>query len=296
MKGVAFKQGQVCILELDGTMVYVEDLQSTHAAVVALPDQPPGDGKRKSVFTAGRVGAKKISPMAAIEAEVDRGALSERNKTFLDTYQELRRTKPEGVNYVDRTPEEQAAYDAQMNPPPKVKKVKGEKGPRRLQRCVKCGEQPGHPKHPGDHEFEAPVTQEPVVLCLACDKPESDHDNNALNHRFVGGKAPRQPRAPKEPRVKEEKAPRESKRPLPGLMVKHRWVEDAVRLEVLRGANPKYAVGNTGNTVIELIRATKDEGCTPLEVVGKPRCPGTPERAQVAFRQLLAAGLLEVVK
>lgn len=321
MKGISIHQGQVIVLSVDGTLVYVESVEPTYAAVVALPDQPTERADER-VFTPGRVGSKKISPFSTADKEVAIIDLTQRNKDFIGAFEKLR--TEHGPNYVDRTPEELVAHEAAMNPPDKgaaraaakairasekaAKKSTG--GPRYLQRCIKCNEQPGHPNHtnnPHDHEFEAPP--EPVILCLACDK-DKDHithiGGDALfTHRFMGGTKParvpkpaREPKAPgepKAPRVKAERTPRAGKPSLPGATTHYRWVADEMRLSILRSANGKYNEGNSGNALIEQIKAVAEVGLTPLEAVGQPKCPSTLERAQLAFQQLLGAGLLEVV-
>jgi len=286
--------GQVGVLDLDGTLIYIDEVQAVFAGVVALPEQPAATNGRKSVFTAGRVGIKKISPAATLESVVDIATLSERNKNFIDTFKDL--SVKHGPNYVDRTPEEQAAFDAVMNPPPKQKREKKEKqpaGPRVLnQKCTQCGEQRGHPKHPGDHEFQAPAA--PEVLCAACGQNEKAHDQNALNHNYIALTALKVARMPKESRPPKE--PKRAGKNMPEGNVKYRWVQDDIRLQILRGANGKYNEGNSGNAIITLIRNAGSTGLAPYECVGQPKCPSTLERAQLAFGQLLGAGLLEEVK
>lgn len=148
MRFVSLEPGQVAVLSIDGTLVYVEDVTATSASVVALPDQPP---RPNGVFTPGRVGAKRISPYSRAERIVPVTELSQRNRDFIGNYETLR-TK-HGNNYVDRTPEELAAMT--------VTKKSGRK-PRYKQRCATCGQQPGHPDHgttDGKHEFVAPAAE-----------------------------------------------------------------------------------------------------------------------------------------
>jgi hypothetical protein len=168
---VTLDPGTIVVLALDGTLVYVEDVQPAFAAVVALPDQPPGDASKR-VFTPGRVGAKKISPYSAAKHVVKVTELSERNKDFLGNYETWR--GKHGVNYIHRTPEELAAMSVtKAEPAPKGKRAQRRAAERAAeaagtplptkrykQRCTQCGEQPGHPNHPDDHEFVAP---DPVV-------------------------------------------------------------------------------------------------------------------------------------
>jgi hypothetical protein len=145
MKGISLEQGSIVILSLDGTLVYVEDVQPIFAAVVALPEQFPERASER-VFTPGRVGVKKISPFSQADRTLSLAELSERNRAFISTYRALRETH--GNNHIQRTPEEEAAMTVTKVTPPS----------RRKQRCAKCHEQPGHFNHPGDHEFiDAPA-------------------------------------------------------------------------------------------------------------------------------------------
>lgn len=306
MKGISLVPGQVVVLALDGTLVYVEHVETTFVAVVALPEQPPNPDMSPA-FTPGAVRAKKISPFATAKTVVEVKDLSERNKNFIATYEQLR---AQDIRHVDRTPDEQAAHDLAMNPPDKAtvraqakadkaaaKVAKPKSGPRYLQRCATCNEQQGHPNHPGDHAFVAPPL--PAVLCAACDKDADDAAHQpGGSHRFVGGKAPKPAREPRAPKPEKApgvaSAPRAPKASLPSGT--YRWVDNAERLNVLRACNGKYNEGNSGNAVIELIKAGGDAGLAPVAVVGLPKCPGTLERAQLAFQQLLGAGLLEEVK
>jgi hypothetical protein len=161
VKGISLQRGTIVVLSLDGSIVYVEDVQPTYAAVVALPEQPATRDDKQGVFTPGKVGAKKISPFSQPDREVAVPDLSPRNREFIGTYEQLR--KDHGPHFVQRTPEE----DAKM-----VRKETGERaprgqgkraqkraaGPKYLQRCATCSEQPAHPNHDkGGHTFVPPT-------------------------------------------------------------------------------------------------------------------------------------------
>lgn len=170
VRGIKLERGTFVVLALDGTLVYVEDVQPTGARVVALPEQL-ADRKETAVFTPGRVGAKVISPYSAVDREVNVAALSERNKEFAGTFEKLR--AQHGPNYVQRTPEEEAAMSVTKAEAPKVhrggrgaKKTPEERKLRRQQRkaaklpCVKCGKLPVHADHNmGQCDYEAPPTR-----------------------------------------------------------------------------------------------------------------------------------------
>ena len=167
-RGITLVPGTIVVLSLDGTLAYVEDVQPTFAAVVALPEQLPTQEKTQ-VFTPGRVGAKKISPFSSADRVVAVADLTQRNRDFIGNYEQLR--KAHGPNFVSRTPEEQAAEEAKMavtkvNPTraPRASVTPEDKQARRAARraakipCVKCGFLPVHGgHHNGTYAYEAPV-------------------------------------------------------------------------------------------------------------------------------------------
>ena len=305
-KGVSLVQGQVVVLALDGTMVYVEQVEPFFIGVVALPEQPASRADER-VFTPGRVGTKKISPMASASEIIDVKDLSERNKKFIGEYETLR--QKHGNNYIGDD-ELRAAAEAAANAPDKAtlkaqakaeraaaKIAKKTSGPKFLQRCEECGEQPGHPNHPGQHAFKAPPA--PVVLCAACDKDEAAHANDALGHRFIAETKVKQPRTPKEPKAPKDpaspKPPRE-KKAKPGsvdITTRYRYVENDVALQALVAANGKFSPSNSGGGMIATIKLTGEKGISVAEIVAQH--PRPLERLQLAFGQLLGAGLLEAV-
>jgi hypothetical protein len=160
LKGIALVPGTIVQLTLDGTLVYVEDVQPTFAAVVALPEQVSTGG----VFKPGCVGAKKISPYSQASRAIDVPELSERNRDFIGTFEALR--KQHGPNFISRTPEEVAAMSVMKVTGTRKPRVREKKKPKRegrmYQKCVTCGEQPGHWDHgtgDGKHEFVAPPVE-----------------------------------------------------------------------------------------------------------------------------------------
>lgn len=173
MKGITLEVGTVVVLSLDGTLVYVEDVQPTYAAVVALPEQDAARTDER-VFTPGKVGAKKISPYSQADKAVALKDLSDRNKEFIGTFEVLR--EKHGPHFVQRSPEEIAAMSVTKAGPTRTPKdpnapvstkrrnKRAGAGPKYLQRCTDCGEQPGHPNHgpvspthAGRHVFVAPA-------------------------------------------------------------------------------------------------------------------------------------------
>lgn len=305
-KGVTLAQGQVVVLALDGTLVYVEQVEQFFIGVVALPDQPTERADDR-VFTPGRVGAKKISPMATADKVVPVEELSDRNKTFIATYEALR--AQHGNNYIGDDGL-RAAAEAAANQPDKAtvkaqqkaeraatKAAKKSSGPKFLQRCEQCNEQPGHPNHPKDHEFVAPAP--PVVLCAACDKPEGDHAENALGHRYIptgkikAVRAPKEPKAPKDP---SSPKPVREKKAKPGMVApnqKFKWVDNDAALAALIAGNGKFSAGNSGGGMIATVKIAGDVGISVMEIILQH--PRPVERLQLAFGQLLGAGLLEAV-
>lgn len=307
MKGVSLEQGAIVVLALDGTMVYVEVMEPMFAGVVALPDQPTERADDR-VFTPGRVGIKKISPFSSFDKKIAVGDLSERNKTFIGTYEKLRELH--GANFVDRTPEEEAAHvAAQTGPVKKVKKTPEERaaakkvGPKFLQRCTSCGEQSGHPNHgdgDGQHVFLAPAP--PAPLCAACDEPESDpvHAKEKADggHKFIAGQRVKAPRAEKAPRAdKPAKAPKEkATRNVLDPAKKFKWVGTDQLVTMLGAMNPKYKAGNSGAAICEAIKGSPD-GLSVHDLAallaGHEKWAGVSlERLTVAFTQLLAGGLI----
>jgi len=166
-RGVTLVPGTIRVPQVDGSLAYVEDVQPTFAGVVALPDQLPTHVLTQ-VFTPGRVGAKRISPFSSADKVVTVEELTERNREFIGTYEQLR--KAHGPNFVSRTPEEQAALEAanvsvtKVHPTRAPRGAPVDKAAKRAARraakipCVKCSLLPVHPDHhTGKCEYEAPV-------------------------------------------------------------------------------------------------------------------------------------------
>lgn len=304
MKGISLEVATVVVLALDGTLVYVESVQPTFVGVVALPDQPVERADER-VFTPGRVGAKKISPFSVADKIVAIADLSDRNKTFIGTYEQLRLAH--GPNHVDRTPEEEAALAA-ANAPKPARSAKprltpeekaAKKGPRFLQRCVTCGEQAGHPNHPAQHAFEAPAP--PAVLCAACDELESadvhTKDKAAGGHKFIAAAPIKAVRVPKPDKpAREPKPGKPSKTGVDPAQV-YRWVGNEATYELLVSVNPKFSAKNSGGAIVEALKAAP----TGIAINGvlavlamHPRWGAVPvDRLQLAFGQMLSAKLIE---
>lgn len=190
IRGVTLVRGTIVVLDLDGTLVYVEDVQPTGARVVTLPEQFP-ERKDSAVFTPGRVGAKVISPYSGFTREVAVTALSQRNKDFIGTYEVLRSQL--GPNHIARTPEEEAAMSVVKAEPPKVhkggrgaKKTDEERKQKRQARkaakvpCSKCGMLPVHANHHGGTcEYEG------LVRVAATQASKANEPKVGLTYRMV---------------------------------------------------------------------------------------------------------------
>jgi len=161
VRGISLEPGTIVVLELDGTLVYVEDVQPTYAAVVALPDQPAGRALNH-VFTPGKVGAKKISPYSSIDKAVPVADLSDRNREFVGTFETLR--NQHGPHFVVRNPEDQVTVTKaqpvksreKLSDSDRQNRRKERRAKKRASKCAQCGQQSGHPNHPNDHAFIAP--------------------------------------------------------------------------------------------------------------------------------------------
>lgn len=166
MRGITLETGTIVVLSLDGTLVFVEDVQPTWAAVVALPEQLT-ERTDERVFTPGKVGVKKISPYSSSSRVLAVTDLTPRNVAFIKDYVALR--DAHGPHFVQRTPEEEAAMAVTKIKPSRAEKRKGRapKGETAEQhfkkRCAQCNEQPGHPNHPGDHTFVEPEPEAPTT-------------------------------------------------------------------------------------------------------------------------------------
>lgn len=238
VRGITLVRGSIVVLDLDGTLVYVEDVQPTGARVVALPDQLP-TRKEGAIFTPGRVGSKVISPYSSASRVVDVSELTARNADFIGTFEQLR--AKHGPNFVQRTPEEEAAMSvikAKQADAPKVhkggrgaKKTPEERRARRAQRkagktpCVKCGLLPVHANHNGGScEYEAPAAP--------------------------AGRAPREPKDSSEPKT--------------GRTFKLTSND----LAALQAENDKFAVGNRFFRVFKALESLPDSTGTLAQVIG----------------------------
>jgi len=105
LTGIKLKPDTLCVLSLDGTLVYVEEVTAQWIRVIALPDQDETRADEQ-ILVAGRVGGKKISPYAAKDYDVEPAQLSERNQRFLQFFRSWR--DEHGPGYVDMTDEQRA--------------------------------------------------------------------------------------------------------------------------------------------------------------------------------------------
>lgn len=177
-KGTTLEKDSLIILALDGTLVYVEDVQPTYVAVVALPEQPASRSD-SAVFTAGKVGPKKISPYSRADRTVERADLSEFNLKFLAEYASLRQQR--GPNEVFLSEEQKAKMTViKAGPAPRgkvtdpeqraaLKKDKREKRRAGKQICVKCGKAQIH----ADHQFNTCAFEAPVKAARAAREPKA---------------------------------------------------------------------------------------------------------------------------
>lgn len=148
------------VIVLDGTLVFVEDVQPTFAAVVALPEQSANaGGVVYQVFTPGRVGAKKVSPFCTPEAVISPDALSATNREFIDNYRDLR--KQHGAGHV--VPGAHAPREAALT----VRKA----GPR--QRSAS----------PEDRDARRAARRAGKKKCAVCGLPAKDHPDTS--HEFT---------------------------------------------------------------------------------------------------------------
>jgi hypothetical protein len=297
-KGISLEQGQVVVLSIDGTLVYVESINPICATVIALPEQPSTRTDDR-VFQPGRVGGKKISSYAQ-GTVVPIIELSDRNREFIGTYEQLR--TQHGNHFVDRTPEEIAAAAAKAVPVTSDKaekraarqaeravkqaereeRKKLKQTPAYLRKCTVCGEQPGHPDHgTGTDEELAEVGKHAFA------QPTEMPADDALD----APKASKAPRAPKAP-----KAPRASKLSLPS--GPFTFTGDAAALNTLAAVNPKYKDGNSGRAIADALAGGADTVDAVMAILTQhPRWSTVPrERVEFAFGQLLGAGLVKAVQ
>jgi hypothetical protein len=320
---------QVVVLALDGTLVLVEDVQPTFAAVVALPDQLT-PRPSNCVFTPGRVGAKKISPFSQAQSTVEVDQLSDRNKSFLESFMTLRDER--GPNHIDRTQAELDAMAAAGQEPERVRRPKRtpeEKAAARaakpagkreakmlaalmhLLKCQTCGERKSHANHEegaeGAHEFVPPIDVAAAPAAEATEEPrktrrQAERDILTLKCQTCGEQrghfnhpdqhefvAPPEDAAP----VKPERVSRSrAKGAAPATF---KWVGTDDKVELIASMNPKYRAGNSGHFIVEAIKA----GASTLDEVMAAMAAHTrwsgigEERVQVALGQLATAKVIE---
>lgn len=267
MKGIALQRGTIVVLALDGSLVYVEDVQPTYAAVVALPEQPTTRDDKQGVFTPGKVGAKKISPFSQPDRDVAVSDLSPRNKEFIGTYEQLR--NQHGVHYVQRTAEEAAAMTVRKETgAPKgargvgkraLKRAAAKAGPRYLQRCEVCHEQPAHP----------------------------NHDSNARDSTKHAFAPPAEVTSTDEAKPVDSRTPRRPKTSPPA--VRYRLTSDDLTAARAQPRGDKFNDGNRSHRVVRALASLPDRAGTLDDVVAALVADGnTPPAnpAKVARRTL----------
>lgn len=121
-KGIQVTPGMVAVLEINGAIVYVEEVLPTRCKLVCLPDQPTTFSQKEQFLTPGAVKARIVSPYIGIVNEVPVAELSDRNKDFIGSFEKLRELH--GDKFVDQTPEEQARMSVKKIKPEKAKKEK----------------------------------------------------------------------------------------------------------------------------------------------------------------------------
>ena len=257
IRGVVMEPGQVVVLSLDGSLVFVEETTRLYSGVVPLPEQPP---TRKEVryFVPGRVGMKKISPFAGVDKVVPPEELSSVNLQFLSEFKQVRDEK--GNNEVHLAKKEQPVTVTKAGPKKKRKK-KSDIDEELRAKCQTCGEQRGHPKHPSDHEFVPPDDATPA------------------------------------PPAKEPRQPRASGGRKPSAPSTFKWIGSDLLVETLAAGNPKYKDGNSGRAIVAAIQAgASDLAAVMTTLANHDRWKLVPEeRVAFALKQLTAAKLIEEV-
>lgn len=253
-RGVVLVAGQVAVLAIDNTMVYVEQVTPTFAAVVALPEQPATRTDDR-VFTPGKVGAKKISPYSLPDENFPDSAdgivpvtqLSQRNRDFIGTYEKLREVN--GPNFVDQTEEEKAVT---------VKKVKPPKVDREARKAERVAARDAK-------KAERAAARAPVV-CQGC---EAQYFRTDTGIHFAGADetspmwgicatllarvAPRL----KQPRVKDPKVARAPKASGNKTALRFKLVND--NLAAASAAKDKFKANNRGHRVYQAFKVALGE-------------------------------------
>lgn len=271
MKGITLEPGTIVVLTLDGTMVYVEEMTTTFAAVVALPEQPT-ERSDDRVFTPGRVGIKKISPFATCDRVVPVVELSDRNKNFIGDYEKLR--AEHGSNYVALTDEEKAAMSV-VKVGPKVRTPKPDAATKKAEREAE------RTKRKDERDAARKAAAAPVT-CAACDAGHHLTDTG-LHYAGADETAPLwgvctkllaavNKRAAKAGTPRAVRAPREAKAAGPVSALKYRIAVDGEPATVLATAvtqKDKFKDGNRGHKVFLGLRVCPEHTGTVAEVMTK---------------------------
>lgn len=273
MRGVSLEVGQVVELSIDGTIVFVEDVQRTFAGVVALPEQP--DTRTDSiVFTAGRVGLKKISPFSSASAVIDAENLSEVNNRFIAEYRELR--EKHGPNHIVWSDKEKSKMSVRKaGPAPKV----------RLSRAERKAAQSPEAKQARREERRALKKK-----CAQCDQPRSKHDATT-DHEFV-------PKAGRAPRGESKRAQRAASK-------SSKYVVAHSDLTKAQAQSDKFKPGNRFYRVFRALEAlcardasgaTLEQVCDAVDADGGRAMTDTAKVVRRALKQLTSAACGEAVQ
>lgn len=258
-KGIVLAVGQVVVLAIDNTMVYVEQVTPTFASVVALPEQPATRTDDR-VFTPGKVGAKKISPFSLPDENfpdseggvIPVPQLSQRNKDFIGTYEKLRADN--GPNFVDQTEAEKKTAAAGG-----VKKVKPPKADRSAKKAER---EAAKAEKKAKRDAERAAAAAPPA-CAGCDAGYF-RTANGVHHSGADETAPmwgicsillagiKQPRVrvPKSP--SEPKAVRTPKATTDKSALRFKLVNDS--LATASAEKDKFKAGNRGHKVYEAFK------------------------------------------
>lgn len=285
LRGATLQPGTVVVLSIDGTLALVEELTKTHAGVVPLPEQVTG--YKAQFFTPGRVGLKKISPFALADRVVAVEDLTVGNREFLDTFKNLREEKgpnfvvggapiidppvPTSAKKLDREARTAAKVQARADKQAAKIAAKQQKMTARyLRLCGQCGEQPGHPKHPDDHVFVEPV---PTATSPAASTS-----------------------APESNPVRVPRAPRAAGGAGSTSTITVRWIGDDTKCSILAAGNPKFKDSNSGGVMLAALKGGAVNVDAVIDALEQTKYAAVPrERVEFAFKQLLAAQILEVV-
>lgn len=201
-KGISLEKATAVVLDFDGTLVYIEDIQPIYAACVALPEQPDTRKEGSQVFTPGAIRAVKISPYASATKTVAMGDLSDKNKEFIGTFETLRATQKPGyifgnveapVSVRKVKPSDVADPTGAATPRGRGKRAQ-KRAEQKANKCGTCGQGRAAPIHSANfseyqHDFAAPDAALPqeVTMKTGRGKParSSAPSNGAIQYTLT---------------------------------------------------------------------------------------------------------------